>query len=220
MTTKFKLISFWLLLTVGMTTVVFNSCGQEEKNVKNNSTTTDIGVVINSVKWATRNVDAFGTFAATPESFGMFYQWNRKIAWSATEPSAGIAIDNWDSSTPAGTTWEKSNDPSPKGWRIPTKEEQQSLFDTEKVSNEWTTQNGVTGRKFTDKATGNTLFLPAAGFRDRNNGSLGGEGTYGSYWSSSEYSSEDAYYLGFENDNTSVYFYNRLSGQSVRCVAE
>jgi len=42
----------------------------------------DEGVVINGVKWATRNVDRPNTFAETPESAGMFYQWNDKIGWS------------------------------------------------------------------------------------------------------------------------------------------
>ena len=46
-------------------------------------------VIINGVKWATCNVDAPGTFAAAPESAGMFYQWNRKIGWSATDPMGG-----------------------------------------------------------------------------------------------------------------------------------
>ncbi len=41
-------------------------------------------VLINGVLWATRNVDAPGTFAASPESTGMFYQWNSRIAWSAS----------------------------------------------------------------------------------------------------------------------------------------
>ena len=40
-------------------------------------------VVINGVRWATCNVDAPGNFAANPEDAGMFYQWNRKVGWSA-----------------------------------------------------------------------------------------------------------------------------------------
>ena len=40
---------------------------------------TDVGVSIIGVTWATRNVDAPGKFAATPEDPGMFYQWNRKV---------------------------------------------------------------------------------------------------------------------------------------------
>jgi len=193
--------------------------------------TTDAGVVINGVKWATRNVDAFGTFAATPESPGMFYQWNRKKAWSATTPAEGIAIGEaggWDDTYPTGTTWEKSNDPSPKGWRVPTKAELQSLFDTQKVSNVWTTQNGVTGRKFTDKATGNSVFFPAAGYRSIFDGTLCNSGTGGNYWCSTGDGSSDAYNVHFSSGSTDVSsdsadvssdFY-RTDGLSVRSVAE
>jgi len=39
----------------------------------------ETGVVINGVKWATRNVDKPGTFVANPEDFGMLYQWNRRV---------------------------------------------------------------------------------------------------------------------------------------------
>jgi len=33
----------------------------------------DEGVIIDGVKWATRNVDVPGTFASSPEAPGMFY---------------------------------------------------------------------------------------------------------------------------------------------------
>jgi hypothetical protein len=51
-----------------------------------NTKTTDKGVKIGNTIWATRNVDAPGTFAEAPESAGMFYQWNRNIGWSTTDP--------------------------------------------------------------------------------------------------------------------------------------
>ena len=213
-----------LLFTVGCD----KSNDPDNSGNSNNSATTDVGVVINGVKWATRNVDAFGTFAATPESFGMFYQWNRSKAWSATEPGEGIAIGEnggWDDTLPTGDTWEKSNDPSPKGWRVPTREEQKSLLDTDKVTNEWITQNGVTGRLFTDKATGNQLFLPAAGFRYGSDGMLSDVGTYDFYWSSTAHeTSEDfeasAYGLGFDESYADWYLSSRRYGFSVRVVAE
>jgi len=184
---------------------------------------TDPGVVINGVKWATRNVDAFGTFAATPQSAGKFYQWNRKKAWSATEPAAGIAIGEaggWDATYPTGTTWEKANDPSPKGWRVPTKAEMDKLFDATKVSNEWTTQNGVTGRKFTDKSTGASLFFPAAGDRDGYDGTFYIAGVDGAYWSGTEYGSDGAYGLDFFSGFAAVDGLDRAYGFSVRSVAE
>ena len=175
------------------------------------------GVEINGVVWATRNVDAVGTFAAKPEDTGMFYQWNRKKAWPATGDVSG-----WNNSTPAGTTWEKSNDPSPAGWRVPTLDEIKKLLDLDKVSNEWTIQNGVKGRKFTDKTTNKSIFLPAAGYHDGSGGVLVGVGSNGGYWSSStdEFNEMGACYLAFSSEGADWYYNYRSYGFSVRSVAE
>ena len=137
------------------------------------------GVLINGVCWATRNVDEPGTFAANPEDAGKFYQWNRITAWDATGDVTG-----WGSSLPAGTTWEKVNDPSPVGYRVPTLEEIQKLIDLTRVAQQWVTQNGVTGMKFTDTVTGNFIFMPAAGYRSSFEGTLYGADWNGDYWSS------------------------------------
>ena len=127
----------------------------------------DEGIVINGIKWATRNVAAPGTFAAMPESSGMFYQRNRKIGWSTTDPMINSNGDTvWNrSGNDYIFAWEKSNDPSPIGWRVPTGVEVQSLLDTDKVTSVWTTENGIRGRRFTDRTSGNSLFLPAVGYR-------------------------------------------------------
>ena len=210
---NFKFLSLWLLLTTSMATLLFNSCDKGEDD----PLTADTGVIINGVKWATRNVNNPGTFAATPEAAGMFYQWNRKVAWPAT----GETVSNWDSSTPAGTEWEKANDPSPAGWRVPTLAEIQTLFDENKVSHEWTTVNGVTGRRFTDKTSGNSIFLPAAGGRNYSDGTLYYAGSYGSYWSSTQGNSSGAYGLDFNSSNAKTdNNWGRANGLSCRCVAE
>lgn len=178
-------------------------------------------VLINGVKWATCNVDAPGTFAAAPESAGMFYQWNRKVAWSVTYPLQNSnGGTTWDDSTPSGTEWTKANDPSPAGYRVPTFEEIESLLNTTYVTNEWTTQNGVFGRKFTDKSNGNSIFLPAVGYRYGSNGTLSSAGGDGVYWSSTQYDSYGAYYLYFGSSSADWDYGYRGDGQSVRPVAE
>ncbi len=202
-----RFLGFGLLLMLGTTTFVFAS----DKNL--NPLTHDDGVVINGVKWATRNVDAPGTFAATPESPGMFYQWNRKTAWSATGTATG-----WDNTVPSGTKWSKSNDPSPVGWRVPTLTEIQSLFDTEKVRNEWTSKNGFSGILFTDMATGNQLFFPAAG--NLKNGRLFGSRMFAHYWSSKKSNKEDAYSLDCVGVIADINSYDCLYGFTVRSVSE
>ena len=189
-------------------------------DVNAQSSTTDEGVVINDVKWATRNVDSPETFAANPENTGMFYQWNRKVAWPAT----GDVI-NWDNSNPVGDTWEKSNDPSPVGWRVPTLEEIQKLLDTEKVTNAWTTVNGVNGRKFIDNVTGDSLFLPIAGYRYYRDGPLYDASLSGLYWSSTVYEDENwcqtaAHHLRIRDDQA-IWAHNyRRGGFCVRSVAD
>jgi uncharacterized protein (TIGR02145 family) len=171
------------------------------------------GVLINGVVWAKYNVDAPGAFAAKPEDPGMFYQWNRKKAWPATGDVTG-----WDFFTPEGDEWKKDNDPSPAGWRVPTFEEIEKLLDADKVSNEWDAEKK--GRRFTDRASGESIFLPAVGDRNISDGTLGDAGSDGYYWSSTQNGSNSAYYLYFNSGLANVFNYGRISGFSVRPVAE
>ena len=186
---------------------------------KVSSLSDDTSVVINGVRWAICNVDKPGAFTAKPEDVGMFYQWNRKTAWPATGN-----ITRWDNSDPAGNRWEKINDPSPVGWHVPTVSEIRTLYNADKVSNEWITLNGVAGEKFTDKATGHAIFLPAAGYLDYYGGVLRNSGSYGRYWSSTMYDSNSAYNLGFYEGNVNrsywgSWYYNGY-GFNVRPVAD
>ena len=166
------------------------SCRQKTSSMKTNTAETELpsdpltvdeGVVINGVKWATRNTAAPSTFAATPEDAGMFYKWNNKKAWAII----GDEATDWDNSVSYDDVWKKSDDPSPAGWHVPTDEEVRALLDDDKVSNEWTTQNGVTGCRFTDNATGNSIFLPAAGYRS-DDGTLNLVDIQGCYWTSTK----------------------------------
>ena len=158
------------------------------------------GVEINGVIWATRNVDAVGTFASKPESAGMFYQWNRKVAYPATG-----AVTGWNTTSPTGAAWESANDPSPDGWRVPTKEDIDKLLDATKVDYVWTTVNEVNGARFTDKATGKSIFLPAVGQRINTNGTLEYAGDFGAYWSSANMTETTAYVITFDNQTGLAY---------------
>ena len=174
------------------------------------------GVVIAGVTWATRNVNAPGTFAAKPEDAGMFYQWNRKIGWSSTDPMINSnGGTTWNDSYPTGDTWETANNPCPSGWRVPTHEELQSLVNS---GSEWTTLNGVNGRYF--GSGNNKVFFSAAGRRTGIDGTLSTVGSSGSYWSSTLRSSYIAYKLAFNSGAAGTSDPGTIDAYPVRCVKQ
>ena len=216
-TKQFSAKTLFCFIVLVVTTFSFNSCSNDDDKEKE-PLANEKGVIINGVKWATCNIDSPGTFASNPEDAGMFYQWNRKKAWIATG-----SVSGWNSSTPSGTTWEKANDPSPAGWRIPTLSDFETLFEYGKVTNEWIIVNGIKGKKFTDVISGDSIFLPASGTRFFGDGMLVSEGTNGFYWSNTMHTSyESAVYclnlIG--SDAATTFASGRSSGYSLRCVAE
>lgn len=101
------------------------------------------------------------------------------------------------------------------GWRMPTKEEYSELF--QNTTYEWTTQNGVEGRCLTGRS-GNSIFLPATGFRL--DGDLLCTGL-GLYWSSTLQTSSQMSAWSFHFDYEDCHVcgtYERSRGQCVRAV--
>ncbi len=169
------------------------------------------GVTVNGVAWARCNVDAEGTFATSPESYGKVFQWNRKKGWKVSNP-----MIEWDNTWPTGDAWEPANNPCPAGWRIPTREELASLLDSGKVTIEMV--NGMNGRRFTDKASGISIFLPTAG-------ACAGSGIpssdrFGLYWSGTVHSDSFAWNLHIQEDVTVMTFQTFITGLSIRCVRQ
>ena len=109
-------------------------------------------------------------------------------------------------------------DPCPDGWRVPTYIELDAL---KANYSSLTTSNGQNGYWFSGSKSYsesvNSIFLSAAGERLCGDGSAGGRGNYGRYWSSSPYYN-DTYYLKL-GLNVLDYFH-RASGFSVRCVKD
>jgi len=101
-------------------------------------------------------------------------------------------------------------------WRMPTATEFKELYDN--TDNEWTTVNGVNGRKFMKKTDHSVyVFFPAAGYG--NGTSLHDRGSSGYYWSSSLNSADYGYILDFVSSNVFPQDYNnRYFGYSVRAV--
>ena len=171
------------------------------------------GVVINGIRWATRNVDMPGTFAQHPESAGRFFQWGTLNGvvhhWAATGTVTG-----WNSSNNRAA-WTAANDPCPQGWRVPTSVELTNLRNQPYT---WTQRNGVNGRLF--GIAPNQVFLPAAGHRAADNGALFEVGNWGDYWSSTPRDGGNGLFFHFYSNRSGVFTLYRAYGFSVRCVAE
>ncbi|MDR2824125.1 MAG: hypothetical protein LBB41_02870, partial [Prevotellaceae bacterium] len=95
-----------------------------------------------------------------------------------------------------------------------------TLLDAEHVTYEWTTLNGVNGGRFTDIASGKSIFLPAAGYRLYSDGSLYYRGSGGTYWSTRKYSDTNANRAVFSSGGANTSYDYRALGQSVRCITE
>lgn len=166
----------------------------------------DLGL---SVKWASCNLGA-----SKPHEFGAYYAWaevepkteytwetnrycfyaadgNRKVTKYCTDSKMGVVdgkecLEAMDDAAQVATKGQ---------WRMPTKEELDELKNNCEWT--WTKQKGVHGYEVTSKKTGNSIFLPAAGYM---------QGTYhvrldvmGFYWSSYHLSYYFASYLGFSD---------------------
>ena len=198
-------------------TVVFSGCGKDDKEPPKDPLTYDEGVVINAVRWATRNVDKPGTFAAKPENPGLFYQWNSKVGWTAeVVPSDGKSVWNSEWNGNGAETWETDNCPCPEGWRLPTTEELESLLSS---GHRWT-NIPVKGAIFgTDD---HTVFIPVASCINGATGTLF-EWNGSSLWSGSSLRSDTAINLVMHANEDDVHVYSgdpRSYGLSVRCVKE
>ena len=180
------------------------------------------GVEINGIIWAKYNVDAPNTFTKNPEDAGMFYQWNRNVGLSSTNPL--VSTDGspwtlvWNGNT--ATMWEETNNVCPKGWRVPTNAELTNLVN---AGSYWGTENGVNGRIFGNGK--NTIFLPAANARNGyQDGTFITTADQGMYWSSRSGYFGHAYDLTFDKGscypiNSAIHTAN-YTAMSIRCVKD
>lgn len=118
------------------------------------------------------------------------------------------------------TTLEKSDDAATANWGsdwcMPTQQQFQELKDN--CTWTWTTRNGKNGYEVKGK-NGNSIFLPAAGYRY--GAGLSGAGSDGDYWSSSldtDYPDGGRGLAFGSGDVDPDDWYRRLYGQSVRPV--
>jgi uncharacterized protein (TIGR02145 family) len=108
-------------------------------------------------------------------------------------------------------SFEEANTACPSGWRTPTSQEFEVLAST---SSEWTSLNGHNGRRF--RNGNHTIFLPATGYRLGNFSTVNGASWY---WSSTAYSDDYGYHIGFSSSGVSpTGKSDRSLGLAVRCV--
>ena len=193
--------------------------------VRAQTATTDEGVEINGVIWATRNIDVSGTFAATPQDYGKLYQWNKTTAWdhSHTLPK-GWDDDRYSESD----TWE--NNVCPTGWRVPTKDEFNKLLEADytvriKYNDYWYDPKDDTPYGFIFGTAPDTIFLPMGGMRNSFDGFIFMPSMKGFYWSSTgQYTQAFSLNLDATNEKHSLFpllwSSSLAEAHSVRCVKE
>ena len=158
----------------------------------------DLGLP-SGTKWACCNVGA-----TAPEDYGGYYAWGETEEKNYYDSSTYQYYQNGSyvnlGSDIAGTQYDVARVKWGGSWVMPSTTQQQELLNN--CTYEWTTVNGVKGRKFTSKTNGGSIFLPAAGYS--NGSGLNGAGSGGNYWSSTQHPSNTyfAYYLYFLSDRT------------------
>ena len=175
--------------------------------------------------WATCNVGA-----DKPEDYGSYFAWGETATksnydWSTYKWRNGDNLTKYNYNSGYGTVDNKTVlDPEDDaahvnwggGWRMPTHGEMKELKDN--CTWTWTTQGGKNGYRVTGP-NGNSIFLPAAGYRDGTG--LDCAGSVGYYWSSSLYWSgpDLAYVMFFLSGSVDSQFdSSRYFGNTVRPV--
>ena len=194
-------------------------------NVENGHEYVDLGL---SVKWATCYVGA-----TTPEEYGDYFAWGEvkpktEYNWSTYKWCNGsydtqtkYCTDSYYGTVDNKTVLDKEDDAAAVNWggawRMPTKAEKDELI--QQCTWTWTSKGSVNGFQVTGP-NGNSIFLPAAGYRYGSR--LTRVGISGYFWSSSLYTDSPsiAYYVYFDSSIVDRGYDNRDYGFSVRPVCQ
>lgn len=146
------------------------------------------GTIINGLVWANCDIAEPYTFAASPDTRGLLYQYDSKIGYPNSSPKEdknrpdGFVTGKYDSGY---NTWRDENNPCPPGWRIPTIEEIKDLVGTssepkfiwkEPADSHFAVPGAIVGipRELGALATKEDMkggiFLPQSGYRDNMTG--------------------------------------------------
>jgi uncharacterized protein YjdB len=179
--------------------------------------------------WATCNIGA-----DSPEGYGDYFAWGETkpkelYNWSTYQYCNGSksTLTKYCVDSSYGTVDNKYElDPEDdaatanwgSNWQMPSSAQMEELINSDYTTTEWTTLNGVYGRKITSKINGNSIFLPASGYYSS---SIYKTDIDGDYWSRSLYTNQSStsFFLLFKSDLISNnYIEQRFYGQSIRPV--
>ncbi|MBO6254846.1 MAG: hypothetical protein J6O49_14565 [Bacteroidaceae bacterium] len=185
-------------------------CAQENEVHYNPSSPSqeyvDLGLP-SGTKWAKCNVGA-----TSETEYGNYYQYGKGADQYAATSGQSVYSGT---ENPLALSADTAVQVLGGSWHMPTKAQFEEL--TANTTYEWTTINGVNGRKFTAQ-NGNYVFFPAAGFWG--DGIHKGVGGGGNYWSSTPIDSTNAYSLAFDDENMYVDGGDNSGGCSVRGVVD
>ena len=174
----------------------------------------DLGLP-SGIKWATFNVGA-----TKPEEYGGYYAWgeiNTKESY-ADDNSLTYKKSSYNIEISGNVKYDAASYCWKGTWRMPTRAEFKELV--ENCAWEWTAVNGVDGYKVTSITNGNSIFLPAAGYKS---GTSRFDTALGYYWSGSYYNSTNNYYsysFYFRSGYYAVSSESRCCGCPIRPVCE
>jgi uncharacterized protein (TIGR02145 family) len=136
----------------------------------------------------------------------------------------GTAAGYVDLGLPSGTKWKAANEGGyydydsameTFGGKLPTKEQFEELESL--CTFTWDSERK--GANFVSTVNGESIFLPASGYRGCD-GDVSDEGAYGFYWSSTPGDSEGAWLLGIASSEVSMDGDDRCYGFAVRLVQD
>ena len=229
-------MTFRKIISAVIITAVFPLVAFSQKDkkgtVKDTREYVDLGLPSKTL-WATCNIGA-----SKPEEYGLYFAWGETQGYTsdASDEHQFIKENNkwWDCdctvpvllkyciSWSGIADYKKELDPEDdaatvnwgRKWQMPSLDQIKELCDSTYTTAEWTTLNGVNGRKITSKKNGNSIFLPAANI-------IITAGSSGIYWSRT-------LYMGMDDDAVTLEFYKdkrffdshtpRYYGLSVRPV--
>ena len=241
---KMKSIALWSLLATVAVAVTLVLALREPTSQQQSSNGVgdlkghayvDLGLP-SGLLWATCNIGA-----SSPEEYGDYFAWGEKEpksdysldTYKYCNDTEGYSFSKYVTDSEYGdygkidnkTALESSDDAATANWggswRMPTRAEWVELNNTDNCTWTWTTQDGHDGYKVTSVKNGNSIFLPAAGYRVGS--SLLNAGSNGYYWSSSLFESDPSGAWRCYFDSSHRYANGisdcRHDGQSVRPVS-